>query len=549
MRASDWNRPDGDLELRRLSDAIADGAPIDWTAALQATPEHARELANLHRLESLRVAFSGVNFARRTVSGDMGAVEPPARWGHLVVQKLLGTGAFAEVYVAYDPQLDTRFALKLLKPNRIASERARFLWEARRLAQIRNPHVVRAHGFDEHDGRPGLWMDLLNGQDLEGLLTARGRIGWREATVIGTEMCRALAAIHAKGIAHGDLKAANVVQDDDGLHVLTDFGAAAQRGPAGLLQSSPCGTPLTTAPELYVSQSPPTAAGDLYSLGVLLYRLVSGLYPVEAADEEELIDKHERGEHVLLRDRNANLPVSFVQCVEQALERDPKRRFPSAGRMEESLLLLLKPEPRWLELLQRVTAALTPRRRLFALAAAVIVIALLGIRTLLPLEMQATLYQLVNGVRTPLAAGTTLHPGDSLCMEFESSRDAYVYVVNEATRTPGELNTLFPLSYSDLANPLRGGERHVLPGRAGGSDIPWPLDATGGKERILVIASREPLPQFEGDGRSAEETLRGIHPAPPPPSSIDAIIRELGQPRRDLRWQLVELECDAGLSP
>jgi hypothetical protein len=388
-------------------------------------------------------------------------------------------------------------------------------------------------------------MDLLHGESLETRLAAGGRCSWREATVIGAEMCQALAALHAEGIAHGDLKAANVVQDDDGRHVLTDFGSAAPCGPADLLQSGACGTPLTMAPELYVSQLPPSAAGDIYSLGVLLYRLVSGRYPVEAANEAELVDKHERGERVLLRDRCAGLPVPFVRVVEQALQRDPHDRFASAGKMEESLLGLLQRQSRWIDLLHRLTAAFTPRRRWLAFAVITAIASVLAAQRFIPLRFETTLYRLDAGDRVPLAAETPLRPGDQLCMEFESSRDVYVYVVNEAERTPGELNKLFPLPYSDLVNPLRGGERHLLPGRAGGSDIPWPLDDTGGKERILVIASREPLPQFDAWSDESADLVRGIHPVPPPSSRIDAIVRGLGVSKRGLRWQLVELECDA----
>ena len=560
MLPSDANELNRDRSILRLSDSLASGKSIDWEVELATTPENARELGNLRRLESLRQAFSQPNSEKRTLSEDHRAATIPPRWGHLVIQRLLGVGAFAEVYLAYDPDLDVQVALKLLKPDRIAAERERFLWEARHLAHVRHPHVVTVHGFGEHDGRPGLWMDYLPGQSLDARFAAHGRLGWREAAAIGVEMCGALAAIHAAGLAHGDVKGSNVVQADDGRNVLTDFGAAGDHGTSGLLQAGGCGTPLVMAPELYLNRAHATPTGDIYSLGVLLYRLVSGSYPVEASTEAELYEKHARAEHAPLRDRCPTLPAPFVVAVEQAIAHDPVTRFGSAGRMEEAFLqLLAKPVPWWRLLLRPVADRLTPRRRAFALAATVLVVTLLVVATVWPLRIQTAVYRMDGGALKPLELGATVHPGDSLCMQFRGSRNSYVYVVNEAQRALGTLYKLFPLDYSDLVNPLSRGKTYLLPGRAGSIQIPWPLDDTGGKERILVIASREPLPQFEEWIREAADPTRGdvsrgipahdprgMPPTPPLTVGwIDRIQKELGTPNRNLRWQVVELECDA----
>jgi len=559
---SNANEPNPARSLLRLSDSLAEGNSIDWDAELAETPENSKELTNLRRLEALRQAFSLPIEDRKTVSAERKPGDVPTQWGHLVIQKLLGVGAFAEVYLAYDPKLDTQVALKLLKRDRIAAEGERFLWEARHLAHVRHPHVVTVHGFGEHDGRPGLWMDYLPGQSLDARFAERGRLGWREAAAIGVEMCGALAAIHAAGLAHGDVKGTNVVQADDGRNVLTDFGAAGDRGTSGLLQSGACGTPLVMAPELFLNRMQATPAGDIYSLGVLLYRLVSGSYPVEATTEAELYEKHERAEHVRLRDRCPTLPAPFVAAVEQALAPDPHARFGSAGRLEEALLHAAKPIPWWHLQLDLVVEKLTlavgwtrkrPRRSALTLAMTVVAVTLLVMRSFLPLKIQTVVYRMEAGVPKTLGPGAAVHPGDSLCMQFRGSRDSYVYVVNEAERTIGELNTLFPLSYSDLANPLSRGKNYLLPGRAGSGIIPWPLDDTGGKERILVIASREPLAKFEEWTRDAADPIRGIDPqdprgihvTPPPSSRIDRIKSELGPPNRNMSWQVVELECDA----
>jgi hypothetical protein len=189
------------------------------------------------------------------------------------------------------------------------------------------------------------------------------------------------------------------------------------------------------------------------------------------------------------------------------------------------------------------------------MAGAVVV---LGLFDPFPLQSNATLYRLENGVPKRLEPGATLHPKDELAMQFEGSQDAHVYVFNEAERKLGKLYTLFPLPYGDLHNPLHGDRKHFLPGNQRGRKISWALDTTGGTERILVIASRKPLPRFErlaelaaldaaDEGLDvapgASETLRGIHPVPPPATSkLDELVRELGAPNNGLWWQVIDVQ-------
>ena len=242
-------------------------------------------------------------------------------WGHLQVLQKLGEGSFGEVYRAFDPVLERDVALKLRRaeqPEGVVGRRA-ILDEARRLARVRHPNVLTVHGADVHDGRVGLWTDLISGQTLEERLRQDGPLGAHEAALICIELCDALAAVHAQGLTHGDVKAANIMRERGGRVVLMDFGAVTEVPRCGSGGGATLGTPLVMAPEVLRGETPGTTA-DLYSLGVLLYRLVSGRYPVEAESVQELCEKHARGESVPLADRRPDLPTAFLEVVDRALE-------------------------------------------------------------------------------------------------------------------------------------------------------------------------------------------------------------------------------------
>jgi serine/threonine protein kinase len=260
-----------------------------------------------------------------------------ARWGHLLLLQRIGEGGFGEVYLARDAWLDRDVALKLLKPAACDdAANVRLLQEARALARVRHPNVVVVHGADMQDGRVGLWMELVRGQTLEQQLAWQGPFGAREAALVGMELCRAVAAIHHVGLLHRDIKAANVMREAGGRLVLMDFGAGqvletAAPGPAPFV-----GTPLYLAPELLKDESA-TPRSDLYSLGVLIYRLVTRAYPVTAPSFDELRTAHQRAPRRYLQDARPDLPDAFVTVVERAMEPDPQQRYASAGEMHDAL--------------------------------------------------------------------------------------------------------------------------------------------------------------------------------------------------------------------
>src|SRR5262249_873084 len=143
-------------------------------------------------------------------------------WAHLTLRERLGGGTFGDVYRAWDRHLEREVALKLLRVE-IAEEdlsNSRIAKEGRLLARVRHQNVIAVHGVDAHENRVGLWMDLVRGVTLEQQLAQHGNFSANEAGAIGVDLCRALAAIHAAGLIHRDVKAQNVMREDGGRIVL-----------------------------------------------------------------------------------------------------------------------------------------------------------------------------------------------------------------------------------------------------------------------------------------------------------------------------------------
>lgn len=332
--------------LAAAARAIADGEPVDWNALESSAGDDDRprvsnlrlvaRVAEVHR--SLAVPASAVGDSMRPDGEATGRL---GTWGSLVLLERIGGGAYGDVYRARDPRLDRDVALKLLRFAGEETSAAGVIEEARLLARVRHPHVVAIHGADLRDGRVGLWMELLRGRSLNHEVPDRGPLGAAEAAVVGVDLCGALAAVHAAGLVHRDVTAGNIMREDGGRIVLMDFGTGCdQPDPSGPTPGSVVGTPLYIAPEVLAGH-PASPASDLYSLGVVLYHLVTGSYPVTGETFNDLRTAHRRGERRRLRDARPDLSADFVAVVERALAPAPADRFASAGAMETSLATTL----------------------------------------------------------------------------------------------------------------------------------------------------------------------------------------------------------------
>ncbi len=339
-------------KLADLIDSVADGGPIDWDAIERIATD-----AVLRRLmQELRTVAGVAAVHRSEIDGSEvdGSEEQPTagttregadgvvgQWGHFQLVRKIGEGSFGEVYHARDTWLDHDVALKLVKQQLV--DRSRFLHEARTLAQIRHPNVVAIHGGDVHDGRLGFWMELIQGHTLADVVAREGVRSAGEAAVLGQDLCRAIAAVHATKIVHRDIKAQNVMrQSGTGRIVLMDFGAGeamqAPRGSGFRLT----GTPLYLAPELF-NLSPATVQTDIYALGVLLFYVVTQSFPVQGNSMDELVVAHKKGERRHLGDVRPDLPDAFVRVVETMLASVPSQRYLTATSARAALEAVVVP--------------------------------------------------------------------------------------------------------------------------------------------------------------------------------------------------------------
>ena len=548
-----------------LARRLSNGETIDWRAAEDDARGNGEETSLVQWLRGIAPIVE----AHRTMHGTGPEERPEATpaadsppeftWGHLEVLTKIGQGAYGEVYRARDPRLDRVVALKLLRPGPAgegspigaAGEEAA-LREGRILARLRHPHVVAVHGAERHDGRVGIWMEYLRGRTLSQILREQGTLGAREAGLVGLDLCQALAAVHRAGLVHRDLKAQNVLREEGGRIVLADFGTGADRieaDPGGGRQLS--GTPMYMAPELFAGD-PASPQSDVYSLGVLLYHLVSGGYPVEGKDLDTLREIHSRRRSRPLGEQRPDLPPAFIRVVEKALQPDPAARYGSAAAMEQALAAALGLETAGAAGIAEAakgasTALATPgagrRRTLILAAAAGAVLAIAALALVVgrwsgrdrgagsptatkspaaalspattapataepppaasdadtslpaaePYTVEAAFYRGTR-VRERLGAEDRLRVGEALSLEFKASRDLYLYVINEDD--DGQAVLLYPLRESP-GESLAGGETHLVPGRRTGTQQYWQVTSAGGREHFLVIASPERLAELE----------------------------------------------------
>ena len=330
-----------------LAERLLESDAVDWAAELDSARPDEREVILALR-DIARVAEVSRTFDRREQLGDSAGPtlerEPgvvpeglPTRWGHLEVTEKVGAGASATVFRARDPHLNRDTALKLFHFARPASPKIKraLMEEGKNLARVKHQNVVTVYGADEQEGRVALWMEFVQGETLQALVS-KGPLSAEEVTSIGADLCDALAAVHAEGLVHGDIKAANVMRESGGRVVLMDFSTSRAAEAADGSKRRFVGTPLYMAPELFRGESV-SVQSDVYSLGVLLYYMVTGKYPVKASTAEELSRAHERGEQILLSDVRPDLPDDFVAAVEGALARDPRERPQSAEALKAAL--------------------------------------------------------------------------------------------------------------------------------------------------------------------------------------------------------------------
>jgi serine/threonine-protein kinase len=334
------------MSLDDIAAAIADGKPIRWTdaGALQAlTPDLARRARIVERIAQLHASLPPASTFTSSRQASLLHIDAPAganhdtllTWGPLTIVARIGSGSFGEVYRATDPKLNRPVALKLLR--RRDRRESIVVDEGHLMARVRHPNVVTIYGAERIDGRVGLWMEYVDGPTLDQELKTHGPFALETISRVGAELCRALAAVHRAGLVHRDVKAQNVMRDSDGRVLLTDFGAGRDLVDIEAAQGGElAGTPLYLAPEVLNGQRA-SPASDIYSLGVLLFYLTTGTFPVHGRSLRDIREAHAAGRRASVAEIRPDLPRAVRACIARAIDPDPGRRFASAVDMETAL--------------------------------------------------------------------------------------------------------------------------------------------------------------------------------------------------------------------
>jgi eukaryotic-like serine/threonine-protein kinase len=251
------------------------------------------------------------------------------------IESLLGIGGMGMVYRATDLSLGVEVALKLLRPELTSRSEAfeRFRQEVLLARQVSNPHVVRIHDMARDGSNWFISMDYVDGEPLDRLLDRDGPMPVERALQLTAQIASGLAAAHAQHVVHRDLKPSNVLVDSRGNAVIADFGVARSLGGTGMTHTGAIvGTPDYLSPE-QARGSSIDARSDLYTLGLLLYEMLSGQLPFSASTPSEALSQRLSGHLPPIERRRRDLPPWVARLVARLLKPNPAHRFQSADQV------------------------------------------------------------------------------------------------------------------------------------------------------------------------------------------------------------------------
>jgi eukaryotic-like serine/threonine-protein kinase len=259
--------------------------------------------------------------------------------GRYRLVELLGQGGMARIYRAHDNQLDRFVAVKLLRPEygRDPDFGSRFRHEARAAASLNHPNVVSVYDYGQDEAGPFIVMELVDGEDLAAIVKRSGALPPRQAARIIAETARALHAAHGRGIVHRDVKPGNIMIDREGRVKVTDFGIARAIAEAQMtLPGTTLGSVHYFSPE-QARGDQSTASSDIYSLGIVLYELLTGRRPWEADSAAAVAMARLAGPPPDPSAIRAGIPSDLVAIDRKALATEPADRWSSASSMAAAL--------------------------------------------------------------------------------------------------------------------------------------------------------------------------------------------------------------------
>jgi serine/threonine-protein kinase len=245
------------------------------------------------------------------------------------LERLVGTGGMSSVYCARDRLLERKVALKMLHEHRTGDDVERFRHEARAAAQLAHPNIVTVIDRGEQDGRQFIVFEFVDGENLKELVEREGPLPVRDAVELALQVGEALAVAHEHGLVHRDVKPQNVLLNDDGRAKVTDFGIARDVDVEGMTTS---GMVLGTSEYIAPEQARGDHVGphtDLYSLGVVLYELLTGEVPFRGDNFVAIAMRHVNDPVPTVRERRPDVPPRLDAAVRKAMAKDPADRWDS----------------------------------------------------------------------------------------------------------------------------------------------------------------------------------------------------------------------------
>ncbi len=242
----------------------------------------------------------------------------------------LGRGGMAVVYLAHDLALDRKVAIKVMLPALVLSEGSaeRFKREARTAASLNHPNIIPIYAVHQQDELLYFVMQFVAGRTLDSIMEERGQLPIAMARDILTQVGDALAYAHRRGVIHRDVKPGNILLDEDGRAIVTDFGIAKVSSAEGLTQTGGVvGTPTYMSPE-QCTATEVTGASDQYSLGLIGYEMLTGAPPFAGETAVQLMYSRFTGDPRPVAEGRPDCPSLLAQAVTRMLEREPDDRWP-----------------------------------------------------------------------------------------------------------------------------------------------------------------------------------------------------------------------------
>jgi WD40 repeat protein/DNA-binding SARP family transcriptional activator len=343
------NYPEGIAHATRLLelDPLMEAAHRQMMQLLAKSGRRGEALAQYETCRQLLGGELGIEPSRATQdlnerirSGTiLGPSKAPSVLRGYRLYEQIGSGSFAAVYRAFQPEVGREVAIKVILP-RYANQPdfiRRFEFEAQIIARLEHPHIVPLYDYWREPDGAYLVMRWLRGGSL-GQLSPDGPLELERALSVVEQVTEALYAAHQQGIVHRDLKPANILLDESGNAYLSDFGVAKQLGGniKHTLTGALIGSPAYMAPEQFLDE-PATPRSDIYSLGLVIYQMLAGEAPYQVDTLALLIDKHLHEPLPSLASLRPDLPAQVNDVLQQATAKDPERRYPDVLSLARAL--------------------------------------------------------------------------------------------------------------------------------------------------------------------------------------------------------------------